>query len=141
MVPKTFQFVIAMVVSAINERPGRRDAYLREEVRVLKERLTAATGTTRIAFTPDQRRRLAMTGKPLTPMERLACCQIVQPATLLAWFRALAATKYDGSKKRSPGRPRSRTGIRDLVIRLATENPGWGYTKIRDALRGVKAGG
>jgi hypothetical protein len=26
-----------------------------------------------------------------------------------------------------------------LVIKLATDNPGWGYTKIRDALRGLKA--
>ena len=81
---------------------------------------------------------MATTGKSLTPKERLACCQIVRPATLLAWFRALAAAKYDGSKKRSPGRPRGRAVIRDLVIRLATENPGWGYTKIRDALRGLK---
>jgi hypothetical protein len=28
--------------------------------------------------------------------------------------------------------------IRELVLRIAAENPGWGYTKIRDALRGLK---
>jgi putative transposase len=72
------------------------------------------------------------------PEERRACCQIVCPETILAWFRQLAAQKYDGSKTRKPGRPRKATDIRMLVLKLASENPGWGYTKIRDALRGLK---
>ena len=59
----------------------------------------------------------------------------MQPQTILAWFRALAAHKYDGSKNRKPGRPHKPGEIRDLVIRMAAENPSWGYTKIRDALR------
>ncbi len=94
---------------------------------------------TRIEFTADQRRRLAIKGKALTPEEREACCQLVRPDTILKWFRQLAADKYDSSKvRKGPGRPRQPTDIRDLVLKLATENPGWGYTKIRDALRGLK---
>jgi hypothetical protein len=68
----------------------------------------------------------------------VACCQIVRPDTLLRWFRQLAAKKYDSSAKRGPGRPRKADDVRSLVIQLATDNPGWGYTKIRDALRGLK---
>ncbi len=54
------------------------------------------------------------------------------------WFRKLAAKKYDSSTKRKPGRPRTKQDIRELVVRLAKENPGSGYTKIRDALWGLK---
>ena len=85
MLPVTLQFIIAMIAYAINERMARKVEYLQEEVRVLKEALAAATGKTRIAFTPEQRRRLARKGKDLTPEERKACCQIVRPETILAW--------------------------------------------------------
>src|SRR5665811_638210 len=139
MLPMRFQFIIAMVAYAINEQLARRLEYLLEEVRVLREVYTETTGRKRIPFTDEQRRRLAIKGKALTPEEREACCQIVRPSTILTWFRQLAAQKYDSSTLRSkPGRPRKATEIRELVIRLASENIGWGYTKIRDALRGLK---
>ncbi len=138
MQPVTLQFIIAMMAHALNERMARRIEYLQEEVRVLQEALASATGKTKIAFTPDQRRRLALKGKALTPDERESCCQIVRPATILAWFRQLAARKYDSSKTRRAGRPRKAADIRELVLELARANPGWGYTKLRDALRGLK---
>ncbi|MGA7740199.1 MAG: hypothetical protein ABSF35_23490 [Polyangia bacterium] len=69
------------------------------ENRILKEAFRAATGTERIHFTPDQRRRLALAGKELTPKKRRQCCQLVKPATILAWFRQLAARKYDSSRR------------------------------------------
>jgi transposase InsO family protein len=70
----------------------------------------------------------------LTPDERRKCCLLVKPGTILAWFRQLAARKYDSSEARR-GRPPKPKDVRKLVIKLAMENPGWGYTKIRDALR------
>jgi transposase len=87
----------------------------------------------------EQRRRLALKGKAPSPEERDACCQIVRPAKILAWFRQLATQKYDGSKQRSKlGRPRKANDVRQLVLKFAAENIGWGYTKIPDALRGLK---
>ncbi len=62
----------------------------------------------------------------------------MRPETILAWFRQLAAQSYDSSKARNAGRPRKAADIRALVLKLARDNPGWGYTKIRDALRGLK---
>ena len=56
------------------------------------------------------------------------------PATLLAWHRKLAAAKYDTSKRRKPGRPPTVPGIARLVIRLAKENPLWGYRRIHGEL-------
>ena len=138
MLPLAVQVLIALVVSAFNERMALRFQYLHEENRVLREVFTEVTGRKRIPFSDDHRRRLAIKGKPLTPAERKACCQIVSPQTLLDWFRTLVVKKYDSSTKRKPGRPRTKQDIRELVIRLAQENPGWGYTKIRDALRGLK---
>src|SRR5690606_33710912 len=138
MHPVTVQFIVAMLAYALNERMARRLDYLKEENRVLKEALQAATGKARVPLTDEQRRRLATKGKTLTPAEREECCQIVRPSTILAWFRKLVARKYDSSQVRRPGRPRKANQIRELVLRLAAENPGWGYTKIRDALRELK---
>jgi putative transposase len=116
------------------ERLQRKLDYVQEEVRVLREVFRTATGSGRIAFTADQRRRLAIAGQQLNAKERRTYCQIVRPATLLAWFRQLGAQKYDSSR-RKVGRSRKQVDIRQLVIKLACENVGWGYTKIRDALR------
>jgi putative transposase len=52
------------------------------------------------------------------------------PVTLLAWNRRLAARKYDTSRRRRPGRPATVRSIARLTIRLAHENPLWGYRRI-----------
>ena len=87
MLPAPLQFIVAMFAYALNARMARKMEYLQEEVRVLKEALAAATGKTRIELNAEQRRRLALKGKELTAEERRACCQIVRPETILAWFR------------------------------------------------------
>jgi hypothetical protein len=138
MLPLPLQFIIAMMAHAINERMARKLDYLLEEVRVLREVFAETTGRKRIPFTDEQRKRLAIAGKALTPEERETCCQLVRPKTILDWFRKLTTQRYDGSaQRRKPGRPRKADEIRALVIRLAGENIGWGYTKLRDAMRGL----
>ncbi len=57
------------------------------------------------------------------------------PDTILRWYRRLVAKKYDGSKTRRPGRPPTKPNIAALVVRMATENPTWGYTRIRGGLK------
>jgi len=54
----------------------------------------------------------------------------VTPETLLSWHRKLIAQKYDGSRKRGPGRPRTAGELEVLVVRLAGENRDWGYRRI-----------
>jgi hypothetical protein len=98
--------------------------------RVLHEQL----GTKHLRFTDEQRRRLAVKGKVLGMklLRELGC--LVTPDTILRWYRELIAMKYDGSEHRRPGRPNKPEELRELVVRMAQENPGWGYTRIRDAL-------
>ncbi|MEO7033123.1 MAG: hypothetical protein ABI035_03490 [Gemmatimonadaceae bacterium] len=69
----TFPFIIAMVAYSLNERMARQLDYLREEVRILKEGLALASGKKRTEFTADQRRRLAIKGKALTPESTDSC--------------------------------------------------------------------
>ncbi len=60
---------------------------------------------------------------------------IVKPETILAWYRRLLARKFDGSKYRNAiGRPPVPREIADLIVRMARENPGWGYDRIVGAL-------
>jgi len=56
---------------------------------------------------------------------------IVTRDTLLAWHRRLIAQQYDGSARRGPGRPPVIAEIRALIVRMATENRDWGYTRIQ----------
>jgi putative transposase len=55
-------------------------------------------------------------------------------ATLLAWHRKLVARKYDTSMHRRPGRPKAVRSIARAAIRLARENPLWGYRRIHGEL-------
>ena len=58
----------------------------------------------------------------------------VTPTTLLAWHRRLAARRYDTSNRRQPGRPATVRSIARLAVRLAKENPLWGYRRIHGEL-------
>jgi putative transposase len=70
----------------------------------------------------------------LIPRTRWSDVFPVTPATLLAWQRKLAAKKYDTSRQRAPGRPPTVRSIGRLVVRLAKENPLWGYRRIHGEL-------
>jgi len=60
----------------------------------------------------------------------------VQPDTLLGWHRQLVRRRWRYAGRR-PGRPPVSAEIRELVLRLARENPRWGYQRIVGELAGV----
>ena len=107
-------------------------AYLIEENRVLRRQL----GGRRLRLTDDDRRQLAARAYRLGRQVLREVATIVTPDTLLRWHRRLIARKWTYAKKGT-----SRRGvlaeIRQLVRRMAEENPTWGYTRIQGALKNV----
>jgi hypothetical protein len=52
----------------------------------------------------------------------------------MAWHRRLVTRKWDYPSRRRPGRPSTAAAIRELVIRMATENPAWGHRRVQGEL-------
>jgi putative transposase len=112
----------------------RRDQSKEAELLVLRhENAVLRRHAGRIRYGPADRVWLAALAR-LIPRRRWAEIFPVTPATLLAWHRRLAASKYDMSNSRKPGRPPTPPGIARLVVRLSKENPLWGYRRIHGEL-------
>jgi putative transposase len=60
----------------------------------------------------------------------------IKPETLLRWHRQLIARRWTYSH-RPPGRPPLERSLRGLILRLADENPHWGYKRIVGELKGL----
>ena len=71
----------------------------------------------------------------LLPVE-LRGLRLVSPRTLLRWHAQLVALRWTSSR-RHPGRPAVVPPIRALVLRMARENPSWGYRRIQGELVGL----
>ena len=111
-----------------------RDAlrYLLEENRVLRRQLRGR----RLQLTDDDRRRLAVRAYRLGRGRLQEIATVVTPDTLLRWHRQLIARKWTHAR-RCPSRGGVLREIRRLTVRMAEENPTWGYTRIQGALKNV----
>ncbi len=105
--------------------------FLQAENRLLKERLRGR----RIRFTDAERALLARKAKAIGRKALLKLDTIVSPDTLLRWHRLLVAQKWNCVHRRGPGRPGIMREISELIVRMALDNSGWGYTRIQGALR------
>jgi len=104
---------------------------LRHQITVLKRQL----GNNRVQFTPSDRALLAALLHRLPPNALRKVRLVVRPDTVLRWHRNLIARRHAAaSRSKRPGRPRTVRSIRLLVLRLARENPGWGYRRVHGEL-------
>jgi transposase InsO family protein len=125
-----------MLLLAVTGWLDRRErevlAYLMEENRVLRRQV----GGRRLRLTDDDRRKLAARAYRLGRQALREVATIVTPDTLLRWHRQLIARKWTYAKKGTTRRG-VLAEIRQLVGRIAEENPTWGYTRIQGALKNL----
>ena len=125
----SWKTLLAFATESVDEELLKRNEYLATENRVLRGQIKG-----RILLTDAERISLAKIGKELGKRALEEVATVVKPATILGWHRRLVAKKFDGSKNRGPGRPPIETEIERLIVRMAEDNPGWGYDRIVGAL-------
>jgi len=118
-----FRALLGLLVRS-RRGPGVKDIelmVLRHELVVLRRQVQ------RPALRPSDRAFLAAAACHLPRVSNSS--RLVTPRTLLRWHRALVRRKWR-QEDRWPGRPPLSAEIQELVLRLARENPLWGYRRI-----------
>ncbi len=123
--------VLGVLTGWLDRREREAIAYLIEENRLLRRQL----GSRRLRLTDADRRRLAVRAYRVGRAALREIATVATPDTLLRWHRQLIARKW--TYARQPGRRGVLLEIRHLVVRMAEENPTWGYTRIQGALKNV----
>src|SRR5262245_38880404 len=127
-VVQPWQLLVAALAGWLNRQQQEVIEYLRAENLILKEHY----GTKRIPFTDEQRRRLAVKGKSLGRHLLAQIGTLVTPDTILRWHRLLIDRKSGVTGRETKvGRPPIGQEIVELVVRIAQENPTWGYDRIQ----------
>jgi putative transposase len=69
---------------------------------------------------------------------RASLLMTVTPDTVLRWHRDIVRRRWAARSRHSQtGRPAIHHNVSGLVLRLASENPGWGYRRIQGELAGL----
>ncbi|MGH8732848.1 MAG: integrase core domain-containing protein [Burkholderiales bacterium] len=112
---------------------GRRSEFAKDvELLVLRHQLVVLRRQQpRPSFRTADRAFLAALARLLPSRPRQGL--IVTPQTLLRWHRELVRRKW-AQPRRASGRPPAERRVRELVLRLARENPRWGYPRIAGEL-------
>ena len=122
--------LLAYVTGTVNQELLSRNEYLAAENRILRAQIKG-----RLLLSEEQKATLAEIANRLGRKALEEVASTAQPDTILGWYRQLIANKFDGSRFRQRvGRPRVAEEIERLVVRMAKENPSWGYDRIVGAL-------
>jgi putative transposase len=126
------QLFFLILSGFVNRRQQEIIEFQNAQIQTLMDKM----GRRRILLSDDQRRVLAAKGKAIGRKALMELTKIFKPDTILRWHRRLIAEKWDYSdrRKQAPGRPPVPADISRLVLRMAEENPTWGYDKIQGAL-------
>jgi putative transposase len=128
--PPLLSFLLMIAAGWVHRHQLIVIEFLQAENRLLKARLRGK----RIRFTDAERALLARKARAVGRKALLDLETIVSPDTLLRWHRRLIAEKWNFVHRRGPWRPGIMQKISALIVRMAQDNPGWGYTRIQGAL-------
>jgi putative transposase len=106
---------------------------LRHQLAMLQRQVSARPKTTW-----SDRAFIALLLDVIPKRRRAGLRLIVTPETILRWQRDIVRHRWaDKSRHKRPGRPRAHRNITASVLRLAKENPDWGYRRIHGELAGL----
>ena len=125
------RILLLTVTGWLDGREREMLGFLIEENRVLRRQVSGR----RLRLTDDDRRKLAARAYRLGRHALRDIATIVTPDTLLRSHRELIARKW--TPKTGTRRCGVLVEIRQLVSRMAEENPTWGYTRIQGALKNL----
>jgi putative transposase len=126
----------ALITSLLREDRDREILALRQQVLILQRQLGKRARLSRM-----EKLALLVTCLGIKQRQLLQCLLIVKPATLLGWHQQIVRRHWTFAARRRPGRPRSTREAEQLVVRLARENPSWGYVKLAGEMRKLGFGG
>jgi transposase InsO family protein len=121
--------ILACITGTVDQELLLRNEYLAAENQILRGQLKG-----RPKLSDTERAKLGEIGRRLGRKALGDVATAALPDNILGWYRRLVARKFDGSKHRSPGRPRVDRAIEELIVRMAEENRDWGYDRIAGAL-------
>ena len=118
--------LLAYVTGTVNQELLSRNEYLAAENRIMRAQIKG-----RLLLSEEEKATLAEIAHRLGRKALEEVASTAKPDTILGWYRKLIADKFDGSRsRRGVGRPRVAEEIERLVVRMAKENPSWGYDRI-----------
>ena len=128
--------MLAYITGTVDQELLLRNEYLAAENRILKAQIKG-----RLLLSEADKVTLAEIAHRLGRKALEEVAAAAMPDTILGWYRKLIANKFDGSRfRRSAGRPRVDEETERLVVRMAKENPTWGYDRIVGALANLGLG-
>ena len=135
-----FVFLLITRVVAWLRLSRREDAWKLAEILILRHQLVVlqrqSAGRPKLSWA-DRALLAALAG--VIPKARHQTLRLlVTPDTILRWHRDIIRRRWaTRSMRGKTGRPTTRRNIKALVLRLARENPEWGYRRIQGELAGL----
>ena len=108
-----------------------------EFINIQGEIIEEKTGCRQPELTVEQKRRLAYRGKKLNEFLLGQIEKTFAPSTILKWYSELISNKYNsvGINQKKRGRKPVNAEIVSEVLRLANNNPSWGYDRIAGVMK------
>ena len=133
--------LVGLIVDLIGGAHGEAEekdlqiALLRHQVRLLQRRLPRPPRLSRwekLTLVALTTRLARLTDRPRTQLAQFML--LVRPATVLTWHRALVRRKWTYRRHTARGRLLLAAEVEALLLRLAAENPRWGYGRLQGEL-------